>query len=169
MVSNMFLRTPVFHTGYEGVSAECNWSLTNISFATLHVYPDQWNMLPATDPTRGYQWLGLNYIRDRKLLANARNKPIVLEEYGMATSTNYLPNRTTLLTYVQGRANAYDYGGSLVWAVSHFSVDPGNAIPPGSLFGSNDGQGYIFSYEGDGSASVLAQYSYMAQRTVSVG
>jgi hypothetical protein len=34
-------------------------------------------------PPEGYKWLGPNYFRDRKLLANSLGKPIVYEEYGM--------------------------------------------------------------------------------------
>jgi hypothetical protein len=45
-----------------------------------------------------------------------------------------------------------------VWAVSHYSSDGGN------LFGSNDGQGYVFAYDTDGSASIARQNRYTLDR-----
>lgn len=34
----------------------------------------------------------------------------------------------------------------------------------GFLFGSNDNQGYVFAYDGDGSESLLEQYRYMQDK-----
>lgn len=69
----------------------------------------------------------------------------------------YLPFRGPLFNFFHKTANAAGYAGTLTWAVSHYSTDAGTK---GTLFGSNDGQGYVYSYDGDGSQPILAQYQY---------
>jgi hypothetical protein len=70
----------------------------------------------------------------------------------------YLPSREPLFQFFHTSANEADYACTLVWGVSHYSTDESTK---GTLFGSNDGQGYVFSYDGDGSRSVLEQYEYI--------
>lgn len=120
----------------------------NSSPDALLLQPDSWGI-----GANEYQWIGPNFIDDRAALAHSINKPVVLEEYGMRTG--YLPSRDTLFNYELGQANSADYACTLVWAVAHY---PTNGDPP---YGSNDGQGYVFEYNTDGSNSTLAQYSYM--------
>jgi hypothetical protein len=70
----------------------------------------------------------------------------------------YLPSREPLFKFYQDSANSAGYACTLVWAVSHY------ATGSGALFGSNDNQGYVFGYEGDGSRSLLTQYQYQQSR-----
>jgi endo-1,4-beta-mannosidase len=152
------------NNGYQGGDFVCNINLPSIDFGTLHLYADQWGFTPST-----YTWLGDNFIKDRASIAATAGKPIMLEEYGMGVkaSGNFLPTRNELLKYYVAEANKNNYGSSMVWAVSHYSTDTGNT---GFLFGSNDGQGYVFGYDGDGSNSTLTQYAYMKAKTaVSTG
>ena len=79
----------------------------------------------------------------------------------MVPAAGYLPTREPLLTFLQDSANENGYACTLVWAVSHYSTD---AETPGYLYGSNDGQGYVFGYNGDGAKAVLQQYAYMQNK-----
>jgi len=115
---------------------------------SLLVKPGNWG-INATE----FEWIGPNFIHDRAELAHSINKPVVLEEYGMRTG--YLPSRDTLFSYELDQANSADYACTLVWAVAHY---PTNGDAP---YGSNDGQGYVFEYNTDGSKSTIAQYAYM--------
>ncbi|KAG7672584.1 hypothetical protein KSW81_001546 [Nannochloris sp. 'desiccata'] len=139
------------NTGYEGVDFQCNLAARNVDFGTVHAYPDAWAI-----PSNGYTWLKTNFLDDRARIAKSLNKPLILEEYGMRAE-GYLPFRGPLFNFFHKTANAAGYAGTLTWAVSHYSTDAGSR---GTLFGSNDGQGYVYSYDGDGSQPILAQYQY---------
>ena len=78
----------------------------------------------------------------------------------LSLSAGYLPSREPLFDFIHNSVNDH-YACTLVWAVSHYSTDSGSS---GTLFGSNDGQGYVFGYDGDGSAAVKKQYAYMKQK-----
>lgn len=145
------------NNGYKGADFACNVCNTDISFATVHTYPDSWDM-------PDYEWLGDNYIQDRANVAASCNKPFILEEYGMGSSRNYLPSREPLLKYLQDEALDAGYSCVLVWAVAPYT----NSNQPGDgqegLLGSNDGQGYVFSYGGDGSTAVRDLYTTVANK-----
>lgn len=139
------------NNGYEGVDFACN--LQYADFATVHSYPDAWGM----SANGGYKWLGENYYKDRMEVANAAEKPIILEEYGMRRG--YLPTRDTLFEFIQNQVNSLGYACTIVWSVSH---EPTTQYQYG-YYGYNDGQGYVFGYTGadtDGSNSVQNQYKY---------
>lgn len=141
------------NNGYEGVDFVCN--LQYADFATVHSYPDAWGM----SANGGYRWLGENYYKNRMEVANAANKPIILEEYGMRRG--YLPTRDELFDYIHAQVNSLGYACTLVWAVSH---EPTTDYQYG-YYGYNDGQGYVFGYTGfdtDGSKSIQKQNKYMA-------
>ena len=95
--------------GFKGEDFTKNIALPTIDFATVHVYPDHWQIEP-----KEYDWIGPNYIADRAKVAHAAGKPIIMEEYGM--ENGYL-NRDFLLSYLTRVATENDYAGSLVWAV----------------------------------------------------
>lgn len=145
------------NNGSKGADFACNVCNTDIDFATVHTYPDSWQM-------PDYKWLGDNYIQDRANVAASCNKPTILEEYGMGTSRNYLPSREPLLEYLQDEALDAGYSCVLVWAVAPYT----NSDQPGDgnegLLGSNDGQGYVFSYGGDGSTAVKILYNTVASK-----
>lgn len=143
--------------GYEGVDFVCN--LQYADFATVHAYPDAWGMTADG----GYKWLGENYIKDRKKIADKANKPIIFEEYGMRRG--YLPSRDPLFRYLQGQVNQNQYACTLVWAVSHYNP----IFPDSGYLGYNDGQGYVFGYTGpdrDGSVSVVEQNKFMLSKNL---
>jgi len=101
-----------------------------------------------------------NYFDDRAEIAKSLNKPLILEEYGMR-ARGYLPSRDPLFNFFHDSVNDAGYACTLVWAVSHYSPEAGT---DDGLFGSNDGQGYVFGYDGDGSRSVLTQYQFQNSR-----
>jgi len=119
------------------------------------VQPDQWGIPPS-----GLEWMEENYFDDRAQIARSLNKPLIFEEYGMRAQ-GYLPSREPLFDFFHDSVNEAGYACTLVWAVSHYSTDAGTN---GTLFGANDGQGYVFSYDGDGSQSVLEQYQFQNSR-----
>ena len=67
-----------------------------MQFVTVHTYPDQWGM----PPPEGFKWLGENYLKDRKELADKLNKPIILEEYGMMSEGGFLFCQDIFIWYV---------------------------------------------------------------------
>lgn len=121
---------PWLNTGNSGSNFTCNTLAADAG--TVHTYPEQWG-IPASD----YEWIGDNYIVDRANLVHSMGKPIIYEEYGLS-GTGYLPNRNEAIKYLQDVANSADYACTMVWAVSHYSVESFN---PDKYFGSNDNQG----------------------------
>ena len=131
--------------GTEGVDWLCNLQYADV--ATVHLYPDAWAFSPAE-----YQWLGPNYLQDRRDLAWARGKPIILEEYGMRRG--WMDSREAYFGWVQSLVSSLGFAGSLVWAAAH---EPREGYDYG-YHGYNDGQGYVFGLSGadtDGAASVV--------------
>jgi mannan endo-1,4-beta-mannosidase len=143
------------NNGYVGVDFPCNLAHRNVDFGTIHAYPDSWGF-----SANGYTWLKQNFLEDRAAIAKSLGKPIIFEEYGMRAQ-GYLPSREPLFDFFHESVNDAGYACTLVWAVSHYSTDAGTN---GTLFGANDGQGYVFGYDGDGSRSLLAQYQYERSR-----
>jgi hypothetical protein len=124
----------------------------------LFSQPDSWGI-----PPDGLEWLRDNYLNNRAAIARALGKPVIFEEYGMRAQ-GYLPSREPLFNFLHETVNAADYACTLVWAVSHYSPEAAKS-GGGNLFGSNDGQGYVFGYDGDGAAELLGQYYYMNEKT----
>ncbi|MBI4535843.1 MAG: T9SS type A sorting domain-containing protein, partial [Ignavibacteriae bacterium] len=88
--------------GTSGVSFLSNSAVNSIDFASIHLYPESWN-LPNNS---GNVW-----IRDHRRLAGALRKPLVLGEFGVRTlkAPTYDSWLTTML--LDGAA------GGLVWQV----------------------------------------------------
>jgi mannan endo-1,4-beta-mannosidase len=59
--------------GSEGTSFTGNTSLADIDFASIHVYPDVWNLPPAA---------GVNWIVDHIRIARQLGKPLIIGEFG---------------------------------------------------------------------------------------
>ena len=64
--------------------------MDNISFSTIHVYPDNWGI-----PADNFEWIISNFILDRAAIAHNHSKPLIMEEFGM--KKGYLSTRDILL------------------------------------------------------------------------
>jgi mannan endo-1,4-beta-mannosidase len=109
------------HDGMKGVDFERNVSIPNISFATVHIYPDNWNI-----PSQDMWWVKDYLVRDRANIAHAAGKPIIMEETGFARGSRFArlgySNSTDYwLNQITEFANAASYAGTLVWQL----------VPPG--------------------------------------
>lgn len=69
-----------------------NTALTNISFGTLHVYPQALGVsFSSSGDTDNYTWVNDNFIQPRAATAARLGKPFILEEFGL-TPDYGLPN-----------------------------------------------------------------------------
>ena len=133
--------------GFKGEDFTKNTALPNIDFATVHVYPDHWQI-----DQWEHTWIGPNYIADRAKVAHAAGKPIIMEEFGME---NGYMNRDALLSYLTDTADANGYAGSLVWAVWSKNVPRVTC----------DGCSYDFQYGDEGTSAMLNMYDKMNTRS----
>lgn len=114
------------HNGMKGVDFERDIQLPLISFATVHLYPDN-SDIPRSD---FHSWYVPQVIADRARLAHKYGKPIVLEETGFGELTNenneymnkvrktgYAADRPKWLKEMYTAANAAGYAGTMVWQV----------------------------------------------------
>ena len=116
------------HDGWKGVDFARNITLPDVSFATVHLYPDNWNI-----PSRDIEWVRDYLVLDRAKLAHAAGKPIVLEESGFAKGPRfahlgYSTNPPYWLGQMYKFANLGGYAGTMSW----------NAVPPGFANGDYD-------------------------------
>ena len=133
--------------GFKGEDFTKNTALPNIDFATVHVYPDHWQIDRSE-----HTWIGPNYIADRAKVAHAAGKPIIMEEFGME---NGYMNRDSLLSYLTDTADANGYAGSLVWAVWSKNVPRVTC----------DGCSYDFQYGDEGTSAMVGMYDKMNTRS----
>jgi mannan endo-1,4-beta-mannosidase len=63
--------------GYEGTDFVRNTAISDIDFATNHIYPTNFNV-----PVSGYGAFLDSFMSDRASIAKTIGKPIILEEYG---------------------------------------------------------------------------------------
>lgn len=129
--------------GFKGEDFTKNTALPTIDFATIHVYPDHWQITPSE-----YTWIGPNYIADRAKVAHSFGKPIIMEEYGM--ENGYMA-RDDLLSYLTRVAAENDVAGSLVWAVWAKNV------PRVTCSGCS----YDFQYGDEGTRAMTEYYAKM--------
>jgi len=137
--------------GFKGEDFTKNTALPTIDFATIHVYPDHWQITPAE-----YTWIGPNYIADRAKVAHSFNKPIIMEEYGM--ENGYMA-RDDLLSYLTRIATENDFAGSLVWAVWSKNV------PRVTCSGCS----YDFQYGDEGTRAMTEYYAKMNAMSAASG
>ena len=109
------------HNGMKGVDFARNATIPNISFITVHIYPDNWNI-----PKGDMWWVKEYLVKDRANIAHAAGKPIVMEETGFArggrfASLGYSNNTDYWLSQMYEFANEAGYAGTMVWQV----------LPPG--------------------------------------
>ncbi|KAI9144503.1 glycoside hydrolase superfamily [Paraphysoderma sedebokerense] len=95
----------------EGIDAEANLRLESIDFGTFHLYPHEWIGGSHPDEVRHFT---TNYINYQASLAQAVNKPVLLEEYG---STLAGTEKQEYFTFVQDAvARNPNIAGSMFWA-----------------------------------------------------
>ena len=96
-----------------------NTAIGNISFATIHVYPDAWSKSPAQINA---------FMADRASIAHALGKPIILEEFGskaigsMPTPGNKY-DRDSILTEFINTARYNNFAGAMVWQMADIIRD----------------------------------------------
>ncbi|KAK9902791.1 hypothetical protein WJX75_006160 [Coccomyxa subellipsoidea] len=129
--------------GFKGVDPVGNIACPNIDFLTLHVYPDNW-AIEAYE----FDWVNVNFIRDRAAIAHAQNKPFIIEETGM--KKGYLSSRDTLLNSLFAEANNNNAGATMIWEWIAWQI--------------ND-YSYDFSVGQDGSNAERAQINYMNSKS----
>jgi hypothetical protein len=54
------------------------FNICSFLVSSLLLQPDQWGI-----PKESYTWMDENYFKDRANIAKNKNKPLILEEYGM--------------------------------------------------------------------------------------
>jgi mannan endo-1,4-beta-mannosidase len=111
--------------GSKGVDFTRDIQLPNVSFATVHLYPDNWDI-----PQQDFQsWFVPEVIEDRANIAHQAGKPIILEETGFSiyvetdksdfmkkVKTNaYYQDRGKWLSAMFDAANKAGYAGTMVW------------------------------------------------------
>lgn len=65
------------YQGGEGIDFNANLAISSIDFGTFHCYPISWGQ--TSDPTA---W-GVQWIKDHAASQKARNKPVIMEEFGV--------------------------------------------------------------------------------------
>lgn len=81
-------RTP-FPQSYTGIDFEAEHSHARIDYATVHLWPQNWDWFSPLDAPKTYERAlnrSLSYVRDhvRAAASSAVGKPLVLEEFGLA-------------------------------------------------------------------------------------
>ena len=92
-------------------------TLSQIDFATVHIYPDNWNI-----PSHQISWVEQHLVKRRADIAHNAGKPIVLEESGFNNDggwwgykLGYGSNPSWYLSQMYDFANRYGYAGTLIW------------------------------------------------------
>ena len=111
--------------GSKGVDFDRNIALPNVSFATTHLYPDNWNVASSEFQS----WFVPQVIQDRAKIAHAAGKPIIIEETGYATveptdhsafavkvaAAGYALDRAKWLDAIYQAANQAGYAGTMIY------------------------------------------------------
>ena len=131
--------------GTKGADYVGNLSLPNVDFATVHAYPDHWQI-----PVADFDWFDQHYIGDRADRAHEVGKPIVLEETGFSHEipAGY-PDAAVMLAWLYRAANRSDYAGTMVWQL----------VPPGT----EDGD-FIYDFTSPLAKVVFDQAAAMGER-----
>ncbi len=130
------------NNGLKGSDYVSNLYIPWIDFATLHAYPDQWE-IPYSDR----RWILDHYITDRFKLANDAKKPFVIEEIGFR---RFYGDRNQLMREVFQHANQLGVAGTLVWRIQSSPVDDWS---------------YEFDFDDPGAQAVWEQAHHMNSRT----
>lgn len=79
----------------KGMSYSLNTALPNVSFGTLHVYPQAMGVpFSSAGDTDNYTWVDEHFITPRAVATQKLGKPLMIEEFGL-TSEYGLPNNVS--------------------------------------------------------------------------
>jgi mannan endo-1,4-beta-mannosidase len=99
------------YNGSKGLDWAKMISLPTIDYGTVHLYPDYWG-----DPWKDGVQAGCTWLKTHADLAEAANKPVVFEEYGIlktsVTNRDYAYETWNNLAYELG------YSGSMFWLLT---------------------------------------------------
>jgi mannan endo-1,4-beta-mannosidase len=91
-------RTP-FARSYVGIDFRAEHAHPRVDYATVHVWPQNWDWYSPAAPEATYARAlnrSLEYLREHVTVAAALNKPLVLEEFGLARdAADHDANATT--------------------------------------------------------------------------
>ena len=80
----------------KGVSYSLNTAIANISFGSLHVYPEAIGVnFSSAGDTDNYTWINNYFIQPRAAQTAALRKPFIIEEFGLTPNyglTNNMPS-----------------------------------------------------------------------------
>ncbi|KAL0956595.1 hypothetical protein HGRIS_002732 [Hohenbuehelia grisea] len=96
------------YQGGEGIDFDVNLGISTVDFGTVHAYPEHWGH-SANPQAWGVQW-----IKDHAASMTTKNKPVIIEEYGV--TTNQVPIYTDWLNNVVSSGLT----GSLVWQAGSY-------------------------------------------------
>ncbi|KAJ6619160.1 glycoside hydrolase superfamily [Mycena sp. CBHHK59/15] len=93
------------YQGTLGIDFAANMKISTLDFGTFHMYPDNWGE-SANDVVWGSQW-----INDHAAVMTAQKKPVIMEEFGVTTSS------TRNATYATWYNTVISSGltGDLIW------------------------------------------------------
>lgn len=136
--------------GQKGVDFAADIALRNVDFATVHIYPDNWQI-----PSSEMDWVDTGLVADRAAIAHASGKPIIMEETGFSMDAEfswlgYQGDRRKYLEQIYAFANAANYAGTMIW----------EALPTGLESG-----GYVVTFDDPAFAAIAAQADYMNARS----
>ena len=140
--------------GLKGVDFASNVGINSLDFATVHFYPDNWNIHSAD-----FAWARECLVKGRAAIAHRANKPIVLEESGFSLAninqTDYCkspadPGCREYLKALYQTANEAGYAGTMVW----------QALPPGAMGNAVDSQ-YDFTFDSARFQEIQDQIAHM--------
>ena len=104
------------NNGFKGVDFERNVQLPDVDFATVHIYPDNWDIRAEE-----MDWVGRHIVRRRADIAHGAMKPIVLEEAGFSADQSWHPHLgfagepARWLRQLYGHANDAGFAGTMIW------------------------------------------------------
>ncbi|PBP20493.1 hypothetical protein BUE80_DR008619 [Diplocarpon rosae] len=113
----------------EGLNFTANLAISTIDFGTYHTYPGSWGETDAWVPS---------WIQTHAAAAAAIGKPVIMEEYGSASSSKSVlgPWQDAVLATQTAGDMYWQYGDNLSYGLTH---DDGHAI----YYGSADYETYV--------------------------
>jgi mannan endo-1,4-beta-mannosidase len=129
------------NNGLKGSDYVSNLYIPWLDFATLHAYPDQWDI-----PYHDRRWILDHYIADRFRLASDARKPLVIEELGFR---RFYGDRNQLMREVFQHANQLGIPGTMVWRIQSSPIDDWS---------------YEFDFDDPGAQAVWEQAHHMNSR-----
>lgn len=137
----------------KGVSYSLNTALPNISFGTLHVYPQAMGVnFSSGGDTDNYTWVNEYFIKPRAVATQKLGKPYMLEEFGLTPEyglANNVSNARAIVFNAQIEAAlAANAAAIMTWEVLPMLVDPE--------------QTYDFTWDSDAGQVLQALTTYAA-------